>query len=262
MLCKNVLPLLSEYFDEVLDSETAVQISQHLDQCLGCRREYKSLSALHDNLRSLNKVQAPEYLGRFVQHRVSAMQRNSWRIQLQNNLERHWSRIRTTDRTWYLTRVLGTAMACVLFFVISSSMAPFLNTNAAASERSKLVPTDYSVQFGLSVLSTFGLLPKQSTESVPEQRSRSDAAMSDKYLMDWGENIAETGEDDFFFVLTDVDEKGEAKIRSVLESPEDESLLSSFSEMILAARCRPAVKNGQTVPSYLPYLFHKVFVYN
>jgi hypothetical protein len=39
MLCEKALPLLSEYFDEVLDPDTAIQLSQHLGQCINCRRE-------------------------------------------------------------------------------------------------------------------------------------------------------------------------------------------------------------------------------
>ena len=262
MLCKKVLSLLSEYFDEVLDSDTAVQVSQHLDQCLSCRREYKNLSELHNTLRSLNKVPAPEYLQRLVQHRVSAMQRDSLGNRLRNDLERRWSKIRTIDATWYVARILGTAMACVLFIVIASSMAPFLSVNAQAPERSRLVPTDYFSRVGLSVLSTFGLVPKQDISGAPEQKTKSDAAMSDEYLLDFGQRVSQEGDDDSFMVLADVDETGAAKIRSVPEYPEDTSLLNSFHEMIVAARCRPAIKNGQTVPSNLIFLFNKISVYN
>ena len=262
MLCKKVIPLLSEYFDEVLDPDITVQVSQHLDQCLTCRKEYKSLTELHGDLKSLGKVQAPEYLQRLVQHRVSAVERNAWRIRIQNDVERRWSKIQTVDRTWYATRILGTAMACILFFVIASSMSPFITSNAASSDRSTLVPTDYFEQFVLNVLSTFGLVPKQSLAGTPDQRLKSDAAINDGYLQGFGQSVSQAGEDDSFFVLADVDEKGAAKIRSVLESPQDQNLLSSFNEMILGARCRPAVKNGQTVPSYLIFLFNKVSVYN
>ena len=262
MLCKKVLPILSEYFDEVLDSDTAVRVSQHLDMCLSCRREYKNLSRLHDTLRSMNKIPAPEYLHKLVQHRVSSMHRDAWRVQLRNDLDRRWSKIRTIDGTWYLTRAIGAVMACILFIVIASSMAPFLSVNAQSPERGGLVPTDYFSQVGLSVLSTFGLLPKQDLTSVPEQTSKSDAAMSDEYLLDFGQRVSQEGKDDSFMVLADVDEKGAAKIRSVPEYPEDTSLLNSFHEMILAARCRPAVKNGQTVPSNLIFLFNKISVYN
>jgi hypothetical protein len=262
MLCKKVLPVLSEYLDGVLDSDTAVQVSQHLDHCLSCRREYKNLSRVQDTLRSMKRVQAPEYLHRLVEHRVSSMQGDSWRTRLQNDLERRWSKIRTIEGTWYLTRAAGTVMACILFIVIASSMAPFLRVNAQVPERSRLVPTDYFSQVGLSVLSTFGLFPKQGIENIPEEKTKSNAAMSDEYLLDFGQRVSKEGEDDSFMVLADVDEKGAAKIRSVPEYPEDSNLLNSFHEMILAARCRPAVKNGQTVPSNLIFLFNKISVYN
>jgi len=262
MLCKKVLPLLSAYFDEALDSDTAVQISQHLDQCLSCRREYRSISELHDTLKSLGKIQAPEYLSKLVEHRVSALQRDSWRIRLQNYIELRWSRIRTVDGTWYLTRALGSVMACVLFISIASSMAPFLSINASNSEQGRLVPTDYFSQVGLSVLSVFGYLPKQNIAGPQEQPLKSDAAMSDEYLYYYGQSISPEGEDDSFMVLADIDEDGTAKIRSVPEYPEDTSLLNSFNEMILTARCRPATRNGKTVPSNLIFLFNKVSVYN
>jgi hypothetical protein len=262
MLCKKVLPLLSAYFDEALDSDTAVQISQHLDQCLSCRREYRGISELHDNLKSLGKVQAPEYLSKLVAHRVSALQRDSWHARLQNYIELRWSRIRTIDGTWYVTRALGTVMACVLFISIASSMAPFLNVNASHAEQGRLVPTDYLSQVGLSVLSTFGLFPKQDIAGVSELETKSDAAMNDEYLFNYGQSVSEEGEDDSFMVLADVDENGAAKIRSVPEYPEDTNLLNSFHEMILTARCRPATRNGKTVPSNLIFLFNKVSVYN
>lgn len=262
MLCKNVLPLLSAYFDEALDSDTTVQVSQHLDRCLSCRREYKSISELHDTLKSLGKIHAPEYLNKLVQHRVSALQRDSWRVRLQNYLELRWSRFRTIDRTWYATRALGTVMACVLFIAVASSMAPFLSINASNPGQGKLVPTDYSSQVVLSVLSMFGLFPDQNIADAPEWETKSDAAMNDEYLYHYGQSVSPEGDDDSFMVLADVDENGEAKIRSVPEYPEDSSLLNSFHEMILAAKCRPATRNGKTVPSNLIFLFNKVSVYN
>ena len=249
-------------FDEVLDSDTAVQVSQHLDRCLSCRREYRSISELHDNLKSLGKVQAPEYLNKLVQHRVSALKRDSLRTRLQNNVELRWSRVRTIDRTWYLTRALGTVMACVLFIAIASSMAPFLSVNASNPGQGRLVPTDYFSQVGLSVLSIFGMFPKQNIAVVPELETKSDAAMSDEYYRLFGESISQTGGDDSLFVLMDIDETGIPKTRSVLEYPEDEGLWSTFSEIILSARCRPATRNGKTVPSNLIFLFNTVSVYN
>ena len=41
MVCEKVLPLLSEYFDEVLDSKTSIEVSQHLDQV--CRLPERTL---------------------------------------------------------------------------------------------------------------------------------------------------------------------------------------------------------------------------
>lgn len=112
MLCEKVLPLLSEFFDEVLDSDAAVQVSQHLGQCIGCRKEFDSYAALHHRLKSLNRMPAPEYLRSLVQHRLT---QESWRAHLRNELARYWSIIRTTEGMWYATRALGTVMASIFF---------------------------------------------------------------------------------------------------------------------------------------------------
>ncbi len=128
MLCETVLPLLSEFFDGVLDADTAVQVSQHLSQCQHCRRELDSFADLHDRLRSLDRMQAPEYLRRLVQRRIA---REPWRARVRNELSRYWSIIRTTEGMWYATRVLGTIMASIFFLTISSAITPlYLRTES------------------------------------------------------------------------------------------------------------------------------------
>ena len=109
MLCEKVKLLLSEYFDEVLDAETAIQVSQHLDQCIPCRKELDELSAVHSRLRSLSDVRAPEYLRDLLRLRISDMRKNRWQVQLRDALERQWSIIRSTERICYMTRAIGRA---------------------------------------------------------------------------------------------------------------------------------------------------------
>jgi hypothetical protein len=121
MLCKNVLPLLSGFHDKVMDADASVQVSQHLDQCILCRKELESLSVLQGKLRSLKGIEAPEFLGSLVEHRIAEIEKNSWRRNLRNELERMWSIIRTTDSTWYITKALGTVMTSLFFFLICSN---------------------------------------------------------------------------------------------------------------------------------------------
>jgi hypothetical protein len=259
MLCKKVLSLLSEYFDEILDADTAVQVSQHLDQCIHCRKELESLSCLHDKLRSVKKSPAPEYLHHLVRHRLAALQQDSWQKRLQNELERRWSKIRTTEGMWYATRALGTVVASVFFFLISISISPyFINVNAPVNAPSVLI-SSYGQEVMMNVLPRLGLLP---SEAVQKPTAKSDAAINDLYLMDYGQSISQTGKDDSFTVVTEVDRSGSAKIKKVLEHPEDQSLLNTFNEMISSARCRPASENGQSVPAYLILMFSKISVYD
>jgi hypothetical protein len=259
MLCKKVLPLLSEYFDEILDADIAVQVSQHIDKCIHCRKELESLSILHGKLRSAKKINAPEYLHHLVQHRLAAMRQDCWRKRVQNELERRWSKIRTTEGMWYVTRALGTVVASAFFFLISISISPYyINVNAPVNAPSVLI-SSYGQEVMMNVLPRLGLLP---AVAVQKPISKSDAAINDLYLMDFGQSISQAGKDDNFTVMYEVDRSGSAKIKKVLEHPVDQSLLNTLNEVISSARCRPASENGQSVPSYLILMFSKISVYD
>jgi hypothetical protein len=254
MLCETVLPLLSEFFDGVLDADTAAQVSQHLSQCQHCRRELDSFADLHNRLRSLDRMQAPEYLRRLVQRRIA---REPWRARVRNELSRYWSIIRTTEGMWYATRVLGTIMAAIFFLTISSAITPFylhgaspVNTTGWPSLRAEV---------GVSVLNRLGM-----TQPPLKMAGRSGpAAINDLYLVEYGqkESASREAKDDSFSVVTVVDRSGSAKVQSVIQPPSDKTLLSDFNEMISSARCRPASENGQAVPSHLVLTFSKIFVY-
>jgi hypothetical protein len=257
MLCKRVLPLLSEYFDEVLDADIAVQVSQHLHQCLNCRKELKDLSALHDKLRSVKRVETPDYLHNLVQHRLAAKHRDSWRTNVRSELERRWSKIRTIEGMWYMTRAMGTVVASVFLFLISISISPYyMNVNAPVNEPSVLI-SPYGQEVMMNVLLRLGMLPVQ---TVQKHILKSDPAINDQYLMDFGQSISQTGKDDSLKVLTEVDRSGSARIKKVLEHPADQDLLNNFNEVISSARFRPGSENGQTVSSYLVLIFSKVSV--
>jgi hypothetical protein len=259
MLCKKVLPLLSEYFDETLDAETAVQVSQHLNQCFRCRRELNSLSDLHRKLRSLKKVQAPEYLRSLVQHRLSARKQDSWRTQLRSELERRWSKVRTIEGMWYATRAMGTVVASVFLLLISISISPYyISVNAPANAPSVLI-SSYGQQVMTNVLFRLGMGP---VEDVQKQILKSDPAINDQYLMDFGQSVSQAGKDENFTVVTEIDRRGSAKIQKVLEHPQDPGLLSNFNEVISSARFRPASQNGQTVSSHMVFMFSKISVYD
>jgi hypothetical protein len=162
---------------------------------------------------------------------------------------------------WFATKAIGVVMASVLFFVISSSISLYyIDSNSPAREKPTLVPSLYFQQFALTFLSKFGMLPGVIIESEQGGNFKSDAAISVEVLDDFGRSIPQDGEDETWMVWTEVDERGSQKMRSVIEPPKDKSLLNNFSEKVLAARCRPGIKNGQTVPSHLIYLFNKITV--
>jgi hypothetical protein len=254
MLCKKVLPLLSEFFDGVLDADTAAQVSQHLDQCIVCRKEYKSLSAMHAKLSSLNRIPAPEYLQNLVQHRITEMQKDTWRSCIQNELELRWSRIRTTEGMWYTTRALGTIMASMFFVLISSIISPYyIEANSHTAVRSPLTPA-YRQQLAEGVLMNLGMIPQRKPVAPIKQ------AINNQYLLDFAQSNSQPGKNDSLSVLAAVDQSGAPKIQNVIEYPDDHSLLNNFNAMIASARCRPASKNGETIPSHLVLMYSTISV--
>lgn len=254
MNCERVLARLSEFLDEVLDSERAIQVSQHLERCASCLKELQRLATLRKRLSSLGTVHAPDYLQHMVQLRLSSEEQNTLRARLRDALEYRWSVIRTTEGMWYLTRILGTVMTSIFFVMIVASMNPiYFDQNA---DRGPLPPA-YRQQLSASVLKNLGLIP---VEAQKRPISPSEPMINDLYLLNFGQSVSRQGRDDTFSVVIVVDRSGAAKIQNVAEYPEDRTLLSSFNSMLVNARYRPASLNGRAVDSHLVLTFSKVSV--
>jgi len=253
MKCESVLNQLSSFMDEVLDQEKSDRIARHLDGCAGCHREFKRLAQLRRKLASLQRVEPPEYLRHLIELRLDAVLRETWRDRLKNAWEYRWSKIRTTEGMWYVTRLLGTATTFIFFLVISASMGPaYLDfSTQSLSERSGM----YQV-FGKQLLRNFGY----ATPSL-KPRATTEPKMNDLYFVNFGQSTSRAGKDDNFSVVMAVDPSGIAKIQSVLEYPSDTTLLADLSSMIKSARCRPAIQNGRAVESHMVLSFSSVSVY-
>ena len=258
MLCEKVLPLLSEYFDEVLDAETTIQVSQHLDHCARCRKEFGGISAVHGKLRSLSGIRAPEYLRDLVQHRLTNLSRNNWRVQLRETLARRWSLIRTTEGIWFANRVLGTVMTSLLVILIANGINSIPGTSADTNQERVVNQVDYSKKVFRNVQAKFGRPPAV----VPQGRNIQQSAIHYRYLDDFGKSNPQEGKDDTLSVVATIDSSGRPTIQTVLEPPSDKSLLKGLTEAISSARCRPASKNGQLVPSYLVLIVSRIYVYD
>jgi len=260
MLCEKVVPLLSEYFDEALDSRTAIQISQHLDQCAGCRKELSGIVHVHNKLRSAGSIQAPGYLRDLVRLRLEEMRHNSWRAQLRDALELRWSQIRTTEGMWYLTRALGTAVTVMFIIIISASINPIYVQATSPSPDRVVLTSNYSQKKVIQNLqANFGVVPGQ----IPIGRiEKSLPAINDLYFINYIQSMPEADSDDTFSVGIEVDKNGAAKIQRVLEHPSDQNLLSRFAEMISSSRWRPASRNRQAVTSQLVLIVSQIIVHD
>jgi hypothetical protein len=254
MLCKTVLQRLSEYFDGVLDADAAVEVSQHLRQCLGCRKQYDSLVAVHNRLKSLEGIRAPEYMEALVRLRIAQESEGVWYKRLRLWLELCWSRIRTTEGIWFWTRALGTVLTSVCFLLINPIYFDVYQTPEPA-----LLSAAYTQQVGKNVLQKLGMLPIEESKG-PQVRIK--PAINDAYFVNFAQNMPGSGEDDTFSVMTFVDSSGAAKIQNVLQYPTDRNLLSNFNEMISSARCRPASHNGKAVDSHMVLTFSRISVWD
>lgn len=200
MLCEKALPLLSEFLDGVLDADRTVQVNQHLGQCIPCRREFDSLSALQKKLRSLDGVKAPEVLRRLVQLQLA---KEPWPARARNELERYWSIMRTTETMWYATRALGTVVAFMFFILMPNAITPYIVVQAQDAQRASNTPTYYCLgqqpAYRHSVSRTLTKKLGMATDSTLVVPGRTDpAALNDLYLLEYGRSTSSAGKTTIF----------------------------------------------------------------
>jgi hypothetical protein len=264
MLCAKVTPLLSGYFDEVLDDDNSIQVSQHLDQCTSCRKELDDLSAVHNKLKSLKGIQAPEFLRNMVQLRLADMDQDRWPVRIQNTLERRWSIIRTTEGMWYMSKALGIVMTAVFFFLIPCSINPLeIEANSSVADRAVYTRAEKQ-RVALNVVAKLGMLPKDVLKELARVRQPVvvKPAIHEKYLSRFGESFSQDGNDYDFAVVTYVAPNGKAQGQNVLEYPNAQNFLNSFNKVISSGRFAPARENGgEAVPSHMLLMFSKISVY-
>jgi hypothetical protein len=259
MKCQEVLKHLSLLLDDMLERDIAEKAQEHLESCHKCNREYNRFARLREELSSMDRASAPEYLRHLVQMRLDEARHENLATWLREGLEYYWSKIRTTERIWYLTRITGAAATILFFLALSSAVRPiYLDLRASGIEHEG--PSQYlKQQLGIQVLKSLGLMP---VEAQRKPISSSEPQINEIYLLKFGESASRTGSDDSFSVFTTVDRSGSAKIQNVLEYPADRRLLQNFNSMLTSAQLRPASQNGRAVDSHLVLTFNKIFVYD
>jgi hypothetical protein len=256
MRCEKVLGHLSMFLDDMLDDQLANKVSTHLRDCPGCRQELSKLKNLQAEMRRLEPVQAPEYLQDLVAHQIQLARSQSWQSDLRSGLEYWWSRVRTTEGRWYLTRLSGAMVTVILFIAISAAMNPIylgLDPSYYArgdSQAPQLLAVNMQRVFGSPL------------EAQKRPIRSSEPKINDEYLANFAQRAARTANYDTVSVVTMIDRTGAARVQDVLEYPVDDSLLSDFTEMINSAGWRPASQNGHAVNSPLVLTFTKIYVYN
>jgi Putative zinc-finger len=260
MKCQEAQKHLSPLLDNMLESGVSIRVSTHLDECSACRLELRRLRLVRARLGSLEKVSSPEFLKHLIQMQLESTPQERLGVRLRRNLEYKWSRVRTTEGLWYLTRMVGTAMTAVFFFVLYTAMSPVYFSLRPPLPQRPAVSQDRPQQLAVNVLNHLGLTPPSVAFRKPV--SSSEAMISDLYFLKFGQSASGRGADDTVTLFTTVDRRGSAKIQNVLEYPSDSTLLDNFSEMIASARCRPAIHNGKAIDSPLVLTFSKISVYD
>ena len=256
MNCRQVRKKLSPLLDERFPMAVMGSVRDHLDVCVPCRAEWDRLVAVQSQLRSLRTQHAPASLRRVVEFGVGEWTKGGPSGELRSELERLWSKVRTTDRVWYLAKISGVAVTFVFFFAIYSALTPIAlvsEGNGVASANSQNLTQDLAD----NVLRNLGYLPLHAI-----RRPISSPMINDLYLLNFGQNASRRQGDDSFSVVTLVDRNGEATIRDVLEYPADNELLVDFYDMIVSARYRPASLDGRAVDSHLVHTYNRVSVYD
>jgi hypothetical protein len=246
------------FLDEVMEPNLAAEVAQHLRACSTCNQEFVRLKKLRHALNSLPPVATPDYLRDLVERRIIAARQYSWRNSLQSALEYQWSKIRTTEGIWYLTRLTAVMATLVLFIAISSAMNPMdLEFGDQLTSRGVRAQALRSQQLAVGVLTNMGMPP---VEAQKRPISPSDPKINDLNLVNLGESALTAAHDDTISVFTVVDRNGKAKVQRVLEYPADESVLTAVTDWLMSTNWRPASRNGRAVDSQLVLTFSKVYV--
>jgi hypothetical protein len=253
MRCEQVRGNLSWFLDEMLEESLAGKIFQHLKECPGCNLEYARLRNLQNTLKNLDPMRAPDYLGDLVGMRINQTRRQSWRASLRSALEYRWSRIRTTEAMWYLTRLTGTVATVLFFMGISLAMNPlYLRLEIRNHVRGD--ETRPSQALARNLQSVFGSPLEAQKRPI---RSR-DPRINDLFLVNFAQSVSRVPQNDTVSVFAVVDANGAARVRDVLQTPADNTMLSDFIEMINSAPWSPASRNGGAVDAPLVLTFSTV----
>ena len=243
MLCNKVRKRLSEYFDGVLDSETSVEISRHLKECADCRGELDELHVLREELQSIRRTQAPEYLYSLVRTRLNDHAKNTWMMRIKEAVEFRWSRIRTTGIQFYWTKAVGTAMAAFCFAFVSNCLDPFYPPGYVPPVSSQYMPREYGEQIVAAISKRFGGTPIEQHLKNGYQYP----AIHDLNFNGFWDSIPQMTDVGDLAVAARIEPSGEVKFEYVLEYPQNDNLLDVFIDTVTSARGRPGSVMGRTV---------------
>jgi predicted anti-sigma-YlaC factor YlaD len=188
MRCEKVLSHLALFGDGMIERELSEEIAQHLRGCSACSRELDHYTRLRYTLHHLASVSAPEYLGNLVDMKINRARQESWKRSLRSAWEYRWSRIKTTEGMWYLTRLMGALATLVLFISIYSAINPiYLSLADQIPTRVAWPKIPAPQQLAYNVQKAFGML-----EAQKRPMRSSEAKINDLYLLNLSQSASRT----------------------------------------------------------------------
>lgn len=127
MECKNSSKLLNAYLDDSLSWQEAARVENHLESCPHCAGEYQQLNSLRRLMRSLRRLEPPEYL--VLKMKIEASKRENRPF----ILERIISRLDRALRPIAIPAFSGVVLTFLFFVVLWSTFLP--GDSLSASER-------------------------------------------------------------------------------------------------------------------------------
>jgi hypothetical protein len=256
MLCNKARKRLSEYFDEALDSKSSIEISRHLEKCTACSDELAGLSMLHERLKSIDKLQVPDYAYHLIQVVLGNKTKRTRFGRLKDAVELRWFRIRTAGIQFYWTKALGTVMAAFCLCVISSGIDPFYPSGYVYPVPGQYMTQEYRTQVRSAISKSFGRFPIEQFQ----KNSRHNPAINPQYFNNYWDSVPETVGKEDLSIVTTVEPSGTVKIENVLEYPEDKSLLDGLN-IFDSARGRPGSRNGKSISLPMVLKFSRLTVF-
>lgn len=221
MTCADAKGLLSPYLDGAVTGTEMLALQEHMEQCAGCLREYRSLRQTQQLLTSVKRVEVPADLGLKLRLAISREAAETRRPPF----EGLWLRIENIANAFMVPATAGLACALLIFGLVTAILAIPVSLQANTQDVPLVLNTGPELQE-----SVFGTtLSSMNTDSL--------------------------------VIEAYVDQNGRVQDYRILSDPgESQALLPQVKRMLIFTTFRPAMSMGRAIPSRAVLSFSRISV--